>query len=51
MTARWSFKEEFQLLLRLAGYKRWEVFGTPTRDPLELGVQEVQSYWIAYSEP
>jgi SAM-dependent methyltransferase len=50
MTGRWIFKEEFQLLLRLGGFARWEVFGTPERDPLELGLREAQSYWIAYIE-
>lgn len=49
MTGRWIFKEEFQLLLRLAGFSRWEVYGTPEGDPLELGLEEAQSYWIAYN--
>jgi SAM-dependent methyltransferase len=48
MTARWIFKDEFQLLLRLAGFERWEVFGTPECDRLEIGVEETQSYWIVY---
>lgn len=48
MTGRWIFKEEFQLLLRLAGFDRWEVFGTPERDPLEIGLDDVHSYWIAH---
>jgi SAM-dependent methyltransferase len=48
MTARWIFKDEFQLLLRLAGFERWEYFGTPAGDPLEIGLEEMQSYWIAY---
>jgi SAM-dependent methyltransferase len=48
MTARWIFRDEFQLLLRLAGFTEWEVFATPTRDPLALGVEEQQSYWIVY---
>lgn len=49
MNGRWLFKEEFQLLLRLGGFSRWEVYGTPTGDPLELGLEEAQSYWIAYN--
>ncbi len=48
MTARWIFKEEFQLLLRLTGFERWESFGTPDRDPLEIGLDETQSYWVVY---
>jgi SAM-dependent methyltransferase len=48
MTGRWLFKAEFQLLLRLAGFDHWESFRTPARDPLELGLAETQSYWIAY---
>ena len=48
MIARWIFKDEFQLLLRLAGFERWEYFSTPERDPLEIGLEETRSYWIAY---
>jgi SAM-dependent methyltransferase len=48
MTGRWIFKDEFQLLLRLAGFDHWEFFGTPERDPLEIGLEEIHSYWIAY---
>jgi hypothetical protein len=48
MTSRWIFKEEFQLLLRLAGFERWESFSTPERDSLEIGLDETQSYWIVY---
>lgn len=48
MTARWIFRDEFQLLLRLAGFMQWEVFATPERDPLEVGLEEQQSYWIVY---
>jgi SAM-dependent methyltransferase len=47
MTGRWIFKEEFQLLLRLAGFEHWACFGSPEGDPLEIGLEEVQSYWIA----
>lgn len=46
MTARWIFKEEFQLLLRLAGFDHWESFSTPERDPLGIGVEGTHSYWI-----
>jgi hypothetical protein len=48
MTARWLFKEEFQLLLRLAGFERWECYGTPEGGRLDIGLEEIQSYWIAY---
>jgi hypothetical protein len=47
ISGRWIFKEEFQLLLRLAGFEQWQVYGTPDRDPLELGLDESQSYWVA----
>lgn len=48
MTARWIFKDEFQLLLRLAGFEHWHYFGTPEGDPLEIGLEDAYSYWIAY---
>jgi hypothetical protein len=48
MTSRWIFKDELQLLLRLAGFERWETFGTPEGTPLELGQDGTRSYWIAY---
>jgi SAM-dependent methyltransferase len=48
MTGRWIFKDEFQLLLRVAGFSRWECYGTPERDPLEVGLDDVHSYWIAH---
>ncbi len=48
MTGRWIFKDEFQLLLRLGGFERWEVFATPERDTLDIGPDTVHSYWIAY---
>lgn len=46
MISRWIFKEEFQLLLRLAGFEYWEAFGTPERAPLEIDVEGSHSYWI-----
>jgi SAM-dependent methyltransferase len=48
MTARYIFKDEFQLLLRLAGFKRWEYWGTPERDLLQTGLDGCKSYWAAY---
>lgn len=50
MTARWIFKDEFQLLLRLAGFERWQCFSTPEGEPLVPGLEETQSYWIAYKD-
>jgi SAM-dependent methyltransferase len=50
MNGRWIFKEEFQLLLRLGGFERWACFGTPEGDPLEISLDEVQSYWIVYKD-
>jgi SAM-dependent methyltransferase len=47
MTGRWIFKEEFQLLLRLANFERWKCFSTPEGDPLIAGREESFSYWIA----
>jgi SAM-dependent methyltransferase len=48
MKDRWIFKDEFQLLLRLGKFKRWECFSTPDSDPLEIGLDSTESYWIAY---
>ena len=48
ITGRWIFKDEFQLLLRLAEFDRWQYFGTPDGDPLEIGLDEARSYWIAH---
>lgn len=48
MTGRWIFKEEFQLLLRLGGFERWECFGTPDGNPLVIGLDDIHSYWIAH---
>jgi SAM-dependent methyltransferase len=50
MNGRWIFKAEFQLLLRLAGFERWDAYGTPEGGPLEIGLEEAQSYWVAYKD-
>lgn len=34
-TTRWIYKTEMELLLRLAGFPRWEIYGDFTRRPLE----------------
>jgi SAM-dependent methyltransferase len=47
MTSRWIYKDEFQLLLRLAGFSRWHVSGTPQGGPLVLGLEGQHSYWVA----
>lgn len=33
MQMRWIYKEEFQLLLRLAGFSKWEVYGSFSKKP------------------
>ncbi|MCE2450305.1 MAG: class I SAM-dependent methyltransferase [Candidatus Latescibacteria bacterium] len=46
MTARWIYKEEFQLLLRLAGFSRWQLFGTHDGQPYA-GAKEIgTTYWV-----
>ena len=50
MTARWIFNAEFQLLLRLAGFVRWDVFGTPGGAPLVVSPGATPSFWIAYRD-
>ena len=46
MHGRWTFKDEFQLLLRVAGFTRWSCYGSPTGDQLNVGPDEQHSYWI-----
>jgi SAM-dependent methyltransferase len=48
MTGRWYMKDEIQLLLRLAGFERWECYGTPAGDPFKMGLRDTASYWMAY---
>lgn len=48
ITSRYIFKEEFQLLLRLAGFERWKCWSTPERAPLQTGLDGTHSYWVAY---
>lgn len=50
MNGRWMFKEEFQLLLRLAGFARWAYFGSPMGGQFDLGPNEQQSYWVVDKE-
>jgi SAM-dependent methyltransferase len=46
MSGRWIFKEEFQLLLRLAGFRQWESYSSPDGAPLKVGLEDVHSYWV-----
>jgi hypothetical protein len=48
MNGRLIFKEELQLLLRLAGFSRWEAYSTPEGAPLQIGLEEVHSYWVVW---
>jgi SAM-dependent methyltransferase len=50
MTSRSVSPSEFQLLLRLAGFKRWDVWGGPDRESLTLDEGDAISYWRAYKE-
>ena len=34
-STRWVYKEEMALLLRIAGFERWEIYGGFDRRPLE----------------
>jgi len=44
MTVRWIFKEEFQLLLRLAGFEEWTLYGD--FDKSEFGETSKELIWI-----
>ena len=46
MTARWIYKEEFQLLLRLAGFSRWQLFGTYDGQPYAGSKGIGTTYWV-----
>ena len=46
MTARWIYKEEFQLLLRLAGFSRGRLFGTHDGQPYTGSKEIGTTYWI-----
>ena len=51
MTSRWIYKEEFQLLLRMAGFERWSLYGScdgrPFPDPEETNDRRAIAYWVA----
>jgi SAM-dependent methyltransferase len=46
MAGRWIFREELQLLLRLAGFTRWQAFRSPEGEALVMGPDERYSYWV-----
>lgn len=46
MTARWIYKEEFQLLLRLAGFSRWQLFGSHDGQPYTGSKEIGTTYWV-----
>ena len=46
MTARWIYKEEFQLLLRLVGFSRWQLFGTHDGQPYAGSKETGTTYWV-----
>ena len=48
MTMRSVSFDEFQLLLGLAGFTRWDVWGGPNEQPFVLSNDGTVSYWVAY---
>ncbi len=50
MTMRSVSLDEFQTLLRRAGFQRWSVWGGPNSEPLVLTRDDTPSYWIAYRD-
>lgn len=47
MQARWIYKEEFQLLLQLCGFDRWELYGSHDGKPYVGSPQLTYAYWVA----
>ena len=45
MRLRWIYKQEFELLLRLAGFARWQLFGDFARSACTYDSQEL--IWVA----
>jgi len=43
---RWIYKEEFQLLLRLAGFEKWQLFGSHDGKPYVGSSDLTLTYWI-----
>ena len=46
MQARWIYTEEFQLLLRLGGFERWELYGSPDCQPYVRSAKVDDTYWV-----
>lgn len=47
MQARWIHTEEFQLLLQLGGFDRWELHGSHDGEPYVGSPQITNTYWCA----
>ena len=47
-TLRWTFRFEMELLLRAAGFSRWQVWGGFDRRPLERDTDEM--VWAAWRD-
>jgi|GEM_PF-392290 ubiquinone/menaquinone biosynthesis C-methylase UbiE len=47
MKARWIYKEEFQLLLRLAGFREWVLYGGWDCREYEGGPDTTDAFWVA----
>ncbi len=47
MQARWIYKEEFQLLLRLGGFDQWELYGSYDGKPYVGSEHMGDTYWMA----
>jgi len=43
-TQRWVYRYELELLFRLAGFARWEIFGGLDREPLERADQQMMTW-------
>ena len=50
MQARWIHTEEFRLLLRLAGFARWELYGSHALAPYVGSARMTDAYWVATKE-
>ena len=46
MRARWIYPEEFQLLLRLGGFDRWQFFGSQDCVPYVGSAKETNTWWV-----
>jgi SAM-dependent methyltransferase len=46
LRGRWIYKEEFQLLLRLAGFAHWKLYGSPAGKPYSATDGMGSTYWV-----